>query len=330
MLGEIGHMLPDAMRAVIGRVSAAQLHVAEELRIRENRPIEISGAGQYGFIRPDGQVVDNPETAYKPGREECARLIELLTNHSLYALEEELRRGFVTVRGGHRIGLAGRTVLEHGRVKQIRDVGGINIRLARQVIGCSEPLWRQLADPKSGLLPHTLLLSSPQRGKTTVIRDLARLVSTGSPHTRTPARKVAIVDERSEIAACYRGVPVFDVGPRTDVLDGCPKAEGLMMMIRSMSPEVVVVDEIGGPEDAHALEEALRAGVRVMATAHAGSIEEALARPALQRILQTGVFERLVWLERDGGAAPVFRCFNRDGHPLDVVQAKIGGVRLCN
>ncbi|GIQ70693.1 stage III sporulation protein AA [Xylanibacillus composti] len=330
MIGEIGHMLPDSIRAVMGRVPAATLNAAEELRIRENRPMELSGAGRYGFIQPDGQVVDNPEAAYRPGREECIRLVELLTNHSLYALEEELRRGFITVRGGHRVGLAGRTVLEQGRVKQIRDVGGVNIRLARQVPGCAQPLWRKLANRHTGLLPHMLLLSSPQKGKTTVIRDLARMISSGSPSTRTPAKKVAIIDERSEIAACYRGVPVFDVGPRTDVLDGCPKAEGMMMMIRSMSPEVLVVDEIGGPEDAHALEEAMRAGVRVVATAHAGSLEEALARPALQRIFRTGVFERLVWLERDGGGDPVFAYFDSDGRPLEEIRAQIGGYRVCN
>ncbi len=329
MIGEIGHMLPESIRAIMGRVPVAQLNVAEELRIRENRPMELSGAGQFGFIHPNGQVVDNPTLAYKPTREECMRLIELLTNHSLYALEEELRRGFITVRGGHRVGLAGRTVLEQGRVKQIRDVGGVNIRLAREVIGCAEPLWKRLADPLTGLLPHMLLLSSPQTGKTTVIRDLARLISSGSPRTRTPAKKVGIIDERSEIAACYRGVPLFDVGPRTDVLDGCPKAEGLMMMIRSLSPEVVVVDEIGGPEDAQALEEAVRAGVRIVATAHAGSIEEALARPALQRIFRTGVFEQLVWLERAHGTA-VFRYFHREDQSSVGIQAHIGRYRVCN
>lgn len=300
-------LLPPALRHAAGLLPREVQAGAQELRIREGRPLEIVYGGKYGFVRRDGQVSPHPEGALLAGREECAKLLELLTCHSVYSFEEELRRGFITVEGGHRVGLAGRTVLDEGKVRLIRDVSSFNIRIAREVKGCARPVLPRILDKQGRTVHHTLVISPPGHGKTTLIRDLARLISAGEwPEPGFGGgRKVGIVDERSEVAACVRGVPRFEVGPRTDVMDGCPKAEGMIMMIRSMSPEVLIVDEIGRPEDARAVHEAIHAGIRIIATAHGSSREDALRRPVLRELAGDGVFQRFVTLNNRGNGARV-------------------------
>lgn len=296
----------------------------EEIRVREGRPLEVVYGGQYGFVSTDGTISRESGGAHTVSQEDCAQLLERLTRHSLYSFEEELKRGFITVEGGHRVGLAGRTVLEDGRVRMIRDVSGFNIRIAREVTGCARPVLPSILDAGERTVHHTLIISPPGHGKTTMIRDLARMVSEGEwPEPGYGGgRKVGIVDERSEIAACVRGVPRFQVGPRTDVLDGCPKAEGMMMLIRSMSPEVLVVDEIGRPEDALAVHEAIHAGIRIIATAHGSSREDMLARPVLKELASAGVFRRLVILRGRGASVQVE---NLPG----TAQSAGGGMRGC-
>ncbi|MBO9598088.1 MAG: stage III sporulation protein AA, partial [Cohnella sp.] len=290
---------------VLDRLPGDAVQTLEEIRVRENRPLEIGYGSRSAFVRPDGSLTDDYRSAYVPGQEEIRALLERVTNHSLYAVEEELRRGYVTVPGGHRIGLAGRTVLDKGTVAHLRDIAGFNVRIARARVGFGAQVLPGLLDFGSRTIRHTLIVSPPQQGKTTLIRDLARCISAGDWHHSRAigwrGRKVGIVDERSEIAACERGVPTFDLGPRSDVLDACPKAEGIMMMVRSMSPEVVVVDEIGRPEDAAALNEAIHAGVRVLATAHASNIADIFARPVLSQLASDGVFGAYVLLSRNGG-----------------------------
>ncbi|MFC0335373.1 stage III sporulation protein AA [Paenibacillus sepulcri] len=310
MLDRVTHLLPLELIAVLERIPIHVRTVIEELRIREGRPLEIGTGEGFWFVGEDGQLLAKPEMAYKPSPELCRKLLERVTNHSLYAMEEELRRGYITVAGGHRIGIAGRTILEGGAVRGIRDVSAFNFRIAREVIGAAASLLPKMLDINRRTVHPALIIAPPQQGKTTVVRDLARAISSGGwGHPLAsgwPARKVGIIDERSEIAACVRGVPTFNVGPRTDVMDACPKAEGMMMMLRSMSPEVMIVDEIGREEDADAILDASHAGVIVIATAHAKDMEEARGRPVLRRLLEQGAFAIGVELRR-GVNAPVSR-----------------------
>jgi stage III sporulation protein AA len=298
-------LFPTSLRHVLERIPADAMDTLEEIRIRENRPLEVSYGSRFSFVREDGSLTDDFRGAYVPGREVCQSLLERVTNHSIYAVEEELRRGYVTVPGGHRIGLAGRTVLDKGVVSHLRDIAGFNVRMARARIGFAAQVLPGLLDFKSRTIHHTLIVSPPQQGKTTLIRDLARSISSGEWHHPAAlgwgGRKVGIVDERSEIAASEKGVPTFDLGPRCDVLDACPKAEGIMMMVRSLSPEIIVVDEIGRPEDAAALNEAIHAGVRVLATAHASDLADVFARPVLAKLAADGAFGSYVMLSRVGG-----------------------------
>jgi stage III sporulation protein AA len=235
-----------------------------------------------------------------------------MSEYSLYARDEELRRGYLALPGGHRAGFAGRVVVEDGRVKLLRDISGITIRIARDVLGAGEPLLSHLYCQRGKRVRHTLLVSAPQAGKTTMLRDLARLFSDGDEGVGRPGFKVGIVDERSELAGCYLGEPQLDVGKRTDVLDGCPKAEGMMMLVRSMSPQIVVTDELGRPEDAHAVEEAVNTGATVLATAHGQSVEELMKRPSLAYLLAHGLFERVVVLSRRKGPGTIEGIFDGD------------------
>ena len=302
MVSEVLLLLPSELQRVLGKLPAHVLDKLEEIRIREGRPLEVGYGGGFGFAGEAGALSGDPDMAYKPGSDICRKLLERITNHSLYAMEEELRRGYITVAGGHRIGLAGRTVLEGGAVRGLRDVSGFNIRIARDISGVADAVLPGLINRPGRTVRSALIVAPPQQGKTTMIRDLARSVSYGRwrhpEAAKWPGRKVGIVDERSEIAACVRGVPTFDVGPRTDVIDACPKAEGMMMMLRSMSPELLVADEIGRPEDADAIREASHAGVAVIATAHAADLAEARGRPVLRRLLEEGAFDLLVELRR--------------------------------
>jgi stage III sporulation protein AA len=294
-------LFPEKVRALLRGLPALLLDKVEEIRIREGRPLEVNYSGKYHFLCGDGSLTQSPEEAYKPNREDTHRLLDLISNHSLYTMEEELRKGFITIPGGHRIGLSGRTVLSGGGVEHLRDITGFNVRIAREMPGLADSVLPYLVDRSRQRIMHTLILSPPQHGKTTLLRDLARQISSGSRSGREgsrPGLKVGIVDERSEIAGSRRGIPAFDVGPRTDILDGCPKAEGMMMMIRSLSPDVLIADEIGRPEDAAAVTEALHAGISVVASAHGREVAELARRPGLGGLMEHRMFERYVILHR--------------------------------
>jgi stage III sporulation protein AA len=291
----------------------------EEIRVRQGRPLEIITSEQSWFVSKSCQLSMKPKDSMFPNKEDCQKMLNLISNHSLYTMEEELRQGYVTVEGGHRIGLVGKVVVEKGKVKHIREVTGFNIRVARQVMGVGEGLISYLISGED--VENLLLVSPPQCGKTTLIRDLARLASTGGRLFRS--RKVGIVDERSEIAGCVDGVPQHDVGPRTDVLDACPKAEGMMIMIRSMSPEILVVDEIGRQEDSLAVHEAVYSGVHLFTTAHGSSLEEICHRPILSGLIHEGIFSRIVLLSRRRGPGTIEGIYNESLQPVPLPSQKV-------
>jgi len=216
-------------------------------------------------------------------KEDVEETLQCAVRSSLYAYAEELRQGFITVPGGHRIGIAGRTVLEGQAVRTIQPVTFLNVRVSHERKGCSDRILPFLYNRGTKELFHTLILSPPRCGKTTLLRDIVRQVSDGG--SGRPGRNVGLVDERSEIGACFQGIPQNDVGIRTDVLDCCPKAAGMMMLIRSMAPEVVAVDEIGSREDLEAVRCAVNCGCRILATVHGASMEDIRRKPGLKAFL---------------------------------------------
>ncbi|TCS84023.1 stage III sporulation protein AA [Tepidibacillus fermentans] len=316
MKSEILAILPNQIRQFIQMVEPTIAKEIEEIRLRENRPLEISYLNRFAFLTSKGKMTLQEQEAYIVSHDDILKMLNLISNHSIYRLEEELKRGYITVNGGHRIGISGKVILEHGEVKSIKDISSFNIRIAKQKIGVANKVIPYLIADRDGKVHNTLIISPPQCGKTTLLRDIARQLSIGVPTLRLTSKKVGIVDERSEIAGCVFGVPQNDVGPRTDVLDACPKAEGMMMMIRSMSPEILIVDEIGRKEDADAIFEARNAGVSIIATAHGSNIAEIANRPSISSLIQQGIFTRYVILSRNQGVGTIERILNEELKPV--------------
>lgn len=298
----VRRLLLEAARLTAG--GRADARGWEEIRLRAGGPLTVVFHGGDFFVAPDGHPHIRADRAYCVTHGDVQRSLELMSGSSLYALEAELRQGFLTLPGGHRVGLCGRAVLRDGRLFTLRDISSLNVRLARETPGAGRQVLRWLLD-QHGLPHNTLIFSPPGAGKTTLLRDLIRSLSAGCPDLGLEGLRVAVADERSELAGMWQGVPRKDLGPRTDVLDGCPKALAMAMLLRSMNPQVIVTDEIGRPEDAEAIDDALRCGVRVVATAHAGSPAELLARPSLRRLFNGPAFTRLIRLGRTRGAGTV-------------------------
>ncbi|MBQ2763992.1 MAG: stage III sporulation protein AA [Firmicutes bacterium] len=211
----------------------------------------------------------------------------LLTSSSVYALEEELKRGYITISGGHRVGIAGTAVWKDGKIKTQKDIYSLNYRFSRDLKGCGSFVFPYVTS--NGTFENTLIFSPPGCGKTTLLRDLSRLLS-------EQGHNVSIVDERGEIAAMEKGQLLYDLGSHTDVLTGFPKSEGMILALRSLGPTVLVTDEIGSKEDQSAVEDAVRCGVKLLLTAHGGSSEELMCRPILKNLLAAGVFQYLISL----------------------------------
>lgn len=292
------------------REVAAQAEHLQEIRLRADRPIIILENNKESFVDPQGRIVDRQTQAKKTTSEELEEIVNHLCRYSLYAFADEIRQGFLTVQGGHRVGLAGQVILDDmGRIKNMKYIRYLNIRISHQIRGAADPVLPFLYE--QGHVLSTLLISPPGGGKTTLLRDLIRQVSEGTPYGQ--GVNVSVVDERSEIAGSYLGIACNDVGIRTDVLDGCPKVEGMMRLIRSMAPKVLAVDELGSIEDVQALKMACGCGCKLLATIHGGSPEEVKRKKYMRHVFEEGIFERYVMMDRKEGACRIEGIYDRKG-----------------
>lgn len=264
-----------------------------EIRIKIGKPILV-----YSKF---GESIIN----YSPTKEDMKIMIQKISNYSLYAYEEDIRQGFITIKGGHRVGIAGECVMENGEVKTIRNISSINIRISSEIIGCSDKLIKYIYSKNENRIFNTIIISPPKCGKTTILRDIARNISNGMPSLGLYGRKVAVIDERSEIGACHLGIPQNDIGIRTDILDNCLKREGMIMAIRSLSPEILICDEIGTKGDVEALLMAFNSGVNIITSIHGFTIEDIYNRKVFHELIDNGIIERAIVLSSAKGVGTV-------------------------
>lgn len=290
-------MLPTAIRTGMPQNGEDEL---EEIRLRAGFPAEL--------IYADHTILKLAPVT----QQQIFETLNYLSGYSIYSLEEDLKQGFFTAKGGHRVGVAGRTNhksnLYGSEICTMVDVSGINIRIAHEKKDCAKDLLPFIRDGDS--IFNTFILAAPGVGKTTYLRDLIRLISTGDDAHE--GLKVSVVDERSEIAACYRGVPQNDLGPRVDVLDDCPKIKGMRMLLRTMSPQVIAVDELGDKNECDAVFQIIYSGSKILGTIHAQSVEELRKKPGTKELLEEGKIKRFVLLKKDRTGRRYYEIYNEE------------------
>ena len=256
----------------------------QEIRIRSNNPIILK-------LRQNDIPVD-----YIVEQTEVLQTLDKLCENSIYAHKKQIYEGFLTIRGGHRIGISGTAVVEKNEVINLKYITSLNFRIAREIIGCSNHIIGQVLDLRNKTINNTLIVSPPGKGKTTLLRDVIRTISNGIPEVEFPGQTCGVVDERGEIAASYRGIPQNDVGIRTDVIGNISKAKGMKMLIRSMAPQVIACDEIGSKEDVEAIKETMISGVKGIFTMHGKNMEDIEKNKEIYELVETKQIEKIIFI----------------------------------
>lgn len=309
MENTIIRLFPEGQRDFWRRTAACQQDI-QEIRLRAGRPVVIYMGGRELFLDRRGIFSDSPRDAACVTAEELEKLLGHICHYSLYAYEDELRQGFITVKGGHRVGVAGQAVPESdGSLRTIKNIAFLNVRIAHEVKGAADAVIPRMYGGHG--LKNALILSPPGCGKTTLLRDLIRQVSDGNPYGA--GLTVGVVDERCELAGSFCGIPQNDLGMRTDVLSACPKAAGMMLLLRSMSPRVIAIDELGSREELEQLKSAAACGCRILATAHGESAEDLERRFGIKRQELEQLFDLTVLLGKKDGRCVVRQYLECDG-----------------
>lgn len=276
-----------------------------EIRLRTGKPLFLVYSGGERCLKIKGRE------PYLVTGQDLKETLEYVSGYSLYACEDEIRQGYISVQGGHRIGVAGKVILDGNHIRGMKYISCINVRLSHQVPGCADAVMPYIQDGEH--LSHTLIISPPRGGKTTLLRDVIRQLSNGREDI--PGVTVGVVDERSELAGSWQGIPQNDLGLRTDILDACPKAEGMQMLVRAMSPDVVAVDELGREEDFRAVESVIHCGCCLIATAHGNSLEDVLRQPFFQKLKEMEIFEKYIVLGGRNQVGAIKGIYDGKGKP---------------
>ncbi len=286
---EICKLFPEELAKLILGFDSSVFYELEEIRLRRERAVSICCKGKNLFLSVNGDLSIFSNDALVLSGIELEEVYLKLCRNSVYSYQKDLASGFITLEGGHRAGICGSIVTnENNEITGITNISTINIRVAREVKDCGEEAFRSICDNEK--IHGTLIISPPKYGKTTMLRDIARLIS-------SKGKRVCVIDERSEIASVKDGVPTLDVGPLTDVYDCVSKPEGIMRALRTMAPEVIICDEIGGDKEAEGILGAVNCGVPVIATAHAANISELRKRSGMKKLLDSGAFSKIIVLD---------------------------------
>lgn len=286
-------------RRIREKIREKELEHVQEIRLRCGQPVLLKEEGRIRLLEERVSAAELRET------------VSILSAYSLYAFEEELKQGYLTIEGGHRVGFCGKAVMENGEIRTLKQINALNIRIAREQKGWGEMILPDLMEGER--FYHTLIVSPPGCGKTTLLRDIVRCLS-------ERMLMVGVVDERGEIAPLRDGVPQMDVGRCTDILEGCPKAKGMVLLLRSMSPDVIAVDELGRREDVDAVYEVLHCGVKLIATAHGYDFDDIQNR--LQPFLQKNIFERYLFLSNRNGTGTLEMILDKEGNIIRKGEAE--------
>ena len=256
----------------------------QEIRMRTDRPI-ILRLREKDFI-----------LQYNIPQSEILQIVERLCENSIYAYKNQICEGFITVKGGHRVGLTGSCVIENGKIVNVKYISSLNFRIAREVLNCSTRVLREIIDIENKSIYNTILVAPPGRGKTTILRDVIRRLSNGIDEINFKGKTCGVVDERGEIAAMYKGVPQNDVGIRTDIIENVTKNQGIHMLVGTMAPEIIACDEIGSSDDVEAIHYALYSGVKGIFTMHGKNIEDIKNNRQIYELIENREIQKVVFL----------------------------------
>lgn len=284
-MNSIFKYFPDKIEKKIAEEVLDKIDTLEEIRLRVQRPIILKFNDCDKIIK------------YAVTTEEILSCLQMICENSIYTYQNQISEGFITIKGGHRVGITGSCVIEDGKVININYIYSLNFRIARQIVGSSNKLIKYIININENNVFNTLIVAPPGAGKTTVLRDLIRQISSGIKELKFKAIDVGVVDERGEIAALYKGIPQNDIGVKIDVIENVHKSIGMRMLIRSMAPKVIVADEIGNENDIEAINYAICSGCRGIFTAHGESIEDILLNPVLKSLINIHIFEKIIFLD---------------------------------
>lgn len=263
----------------------------QEICLRVNSSIVIITSQKSFFLSSEGNLSPEDSKSFVVSQNDILETFKILCNFSIYSFQNQIKNNFITLKGGHRVGICGTAIIDGEKIINISDISSMNFRISKEIIGCSDKIFEKLGLNLGG----TLIVGPPASGKTTILRDIARKLS--NTYENGKLIKVSIIDERREIAAVYQGVPQKDVG-FSDILNGFPKAEGIMRALRTLSPRIIICDEIGNNEDADAIRKSLNCGVGIIASVHAEFAEEILKSEKIKNILNSGAIKNVVLLDK--------------------------------
>ena len=292
------------------KIKTIQGEDIEEIRLRINKPLIINGNQKDYFYNEKYNKLDlNMDKAYIVTKEDVDQTFQIICKYSIHSFMDDIKKGFVTLRGGHRVGIVGKAIVENGKVENLKHISSLNIRISKEVKNCSDKVIGHIIKSPTKI-NNTIIISPPQCGKTTLLRDIVRNLSNGTEKYNFKGVNVALIDERNEIAGSYLGMPQMDVGIRTDIIETCPKDVGIMMVLRSMSPNIIITDEIGTEKDIKALYTALNGGVGLITTVHGDSIEDIRNRKEFNNLLDEELFKKVILLSAKRGPGTVEKIYD--------------------